>query len=519
MNRLCAWGVSSLILILFATSAARADVKLPGIFGDHMVLQREVQVPVWGWATAGEKVTVEFAGQTQSTIADGQGKWRVNFDKLAIGEPQKLTVKGNNTITLSDVLVGEVWLCSGQSNMGFVVKNAKDFDKEQAAANLPQIRHFSMASGGATKPQEDCKGTWIVCSPDTVGGFTATGYFFGRELHKSLKMPVGLINSSVGGTPIEAWTSWEAQRDFAELQPIFDGWKKKQDSWDPAKAQAAYEKQLADNKVAAEKAKADKKTAPRAPQKPSEPITDSHYPGNLFNGKINPLVPFAIRGAVWYQGESNAGSNVNNAYQLQLTTMIKDWRARWGNDFAFGWVQLPDFHAAQKEPVEDDGWVFVREGMLKTLAMPKTGMAVTLGLGEVNDIHPTRKQAVGERLSKWALGDVYGQKVETSGPMLKNHEVRGNEVVLNFTHTEGGVVAKENQLKGFAVCGENKKWVKAEAKLDGDKVVVYSAEVAAPIAVRYAWADNPEFSLFNGAGLPASPFRTDDFPLVTPSKK
>jgi sialate O-acetylesterase len=497
-------------LALNLVPSAFANVRLPAIFSEHMVLQQDVTVPVWGWADPGEEVTVTVGGQTKSTKANAEGKWSVQLAKLKSGEAVTLTVKGKNTLTVKDVLVCEVWLCSGQSNMGFTVNRANNFEQEKAAANFPSIRVFTVSSSVATTPQSDCVGRWSVCTPATVGSFSATAYFFGREIHKTTGRPVGLINSSVGGTPIESWTSWDAQKDKGDLKVIFDRWEKEKTTWDPAKAQAAYETQQSKWKVASAKAKEEKKTAPRAPQKPVEPRLNTHYPANLFNGKIAPLIPFAIRGAIWYQGESNA--TLGHLYHLQLTTMIQDWRKRWGYDFPFGWVQLPDFKAPQKEAVEHTGWVMVREGMLKSLSLPKTGMAVALGLGEANDIHPTNKQDVGKRLASWALADVYQQKgFAACGPLPAGHKVSGKEVEVSFKHTDGGLVAKDGELKGFAIAGADKKWVRATAKIQGTKVVVSSPEVTQPVAVRYAWADNPAFNLYNGAGLPASPFRTDDW--------
>ncbi len=514
MKRTCLLlAVPAVLLVLSVlTPHVAADVKLPAVFADHMVLQRDAALPVWGWAEAGEKVEVSIAGQTKTATADANGKWSVKLDKLTAGEPTSMTVKGKNTITIQDVLVGEVWLCSGQSNMAWTVASSKNFDQEKAAAQFPQIRQFKESSGTATTPQEKGGGNWTVCSPDTVGGFTATGYFFGREAHKALNVPVGLINSSVGGTPIEAWTSWDAQKDKAELKPIFERWDKQAAEWDrdPAAAQARYEKQVAAHKEAAAKAKADGKPAPRAPQKPSDPRLASHHPATLFNGKIAPLIPYAIRGAIWYQGESNAGGG--QLYELQLTTMIADWRTRWGQgDFPFGWVQLPNFHKAQVAPVEHSGWVLVREGMLKALRVPNTGMAITVDIGEANDIHPKNKQDVGKRLASWALAKVYGQKVPASGPLPASNKINGNEVVITFQHTDGGLVGKGGELKGFAIAGADKKWARANAKIEGDKVIASSPDVTAPVAVRYAWADNPDCNLYNGADFPASPFRTDDW--------
>ena len=517
---------------------ALADVTLPAIFSDHMVLQAGVPVPVWGWAGPGEKVTVTIAGQTQNCTAGDDGKWRVRLGKLKCGEAAAMTVKGNNTLTINDVLVGEVWLCSGQSNMAMTVNRAKDFEKEKAAAALPKIRQFHESSGASPSPQEKCRGQWELCSPDTVGGFSATAYFFGRKLHQELGAPVGLINSSVGGTPVEAWTSWDAQKDCAGLKPLFDSWEKRQADWDPEKAKAHYEKQLAAWKESAKKTQADGDKTRRPPRRPVEPRLESHHPAALFNGKIAPLVPYAIRGAIWYQGESNAGQG--HLYRLQLPALVKDWRARWGQgDFPFAWVQLPNFHAAQQEPVEDTGWVLVREGMLKTLELPNTGMAITTDIGEAGNIHPTNKQEAGKRLATWALADVYKQKGASSGPIACDHKINGGEVTVTFKHTDGGLVVKIGdawvtpredwpstilpeggfgQIRGFAVAGADKKWHRAAAKIVGDTVVVASSEVKQPVAVRYAWADNPDCNLFNRAGIPASPFRTDDWPVAEPQQ-
>jgi sialate O-acetylesterase len=497
-------------VFILAASSVRADVTLAAIFSDHMVIQADHEVPVWGWADAGEEVTVAIGGQTKAAQADAKGKWLVRLDKVKPSDALTLTVKGKNTIQVQDVLVGEVWLCSGQSNMAWTVSASNDFEREKAAANLPKIRMFKESSLAATTPQERCKGAWAVCSPETVGGFSATAYFFGREIHKALGVPVGLINSSVGGTAIEAWTSLEAQKDKKELKSIFTRWEKLAADYDPAKAQARYEKQLADYKEAVAKAKAAGTRPPNSPRKPVDPRRDNNHPTNLFNGKIAPLIPYAIRGAIWYQGESNAGNG--GIYGLQLATLIKDWRTRWGQgDLPFAWVQLPNYHALQTKPVESTGWVLVREGMLKTLSLPHTGMAITVDVGEADNIHPKNKQDVGKRLALWALASVYGQKVAASGPLPAGHKIDGSRVIITFKHTEGGLEPKDEKVKGFAIAGADKKWAKADAKIMGDQVVVSHPDVKQPVAVRYAWADNPDCNLRNGAGIPASPFRTDNW--------
>ena len=346
-------------------------------------------------------------------------------------------------------------------------------------------------------------------TPGTVAGFSATAYFFGRDLQAKLGAPVGLIHSSVGGTPIEAWTSLAAQKDVPEVQPIFESWAKRIATWDPAKAQADFEKLNAAYPALAEKAKAAGKPAPRKPTLPVEPTIDGHRPANLFNGKIAPLIPYAIKGAIWYQGEANSHSPAAGlAYRKQLPLLVADWRGRWGYDFPFAWVQLPDFVSSNS-----DGWCLVREAMLQSLRLPHTGMAVALGLGEKHNIHPGKKQEVGRRLSLWALGAVYGGKAETSGPLYAGHKINGSNVTITFTHAEG-LTATGGEVKGFVIAGEDREWKPALAKISGDKIIVSTPDGANAAAVRYAWASDPAWSLTNAAGLPASPFRTDDWPLT-----
>ncbi len=497
---------------LLAGQPVRAEVKLPAILSDHAVLQRDASLPIWGWADPGEEVTITLAGQTRSTRAAADGKWLVRFDRLPAGGPLTLDVKGKNTLTVRDLLVGEVWLGSGQSNMAMTVNRCLDAAKEKTAATFPAIRMFREASDPASQPQQLGSGKWEICSPDTVDRFSATAYFFGREIHKALQVPVGLINSSVGGTPIEAWTRWDAQKDRAELKPLFEKWDRDAAGYDPKKAEEQYQKALAAWKEAAKKARDAGQQPPRAPRKPVQPRLDSHHPATLFNGKIAPLIPYAIRGALWYQGENNANRGNAASYAMQLRLLIEDWRKQWGEgDFPFAWVQLPNFRKPQSQPVEESGWVTVREAMTRTLALPNTGMAITLDIGEANDIHPRNKQEVGRRLALWALATVYGKKdLPYSGPLYARHQVRNSEVVVSFQHTEGGLKAQGGELKGFAIAGPDGKWVWARARIEGNTVIVSHPDVKQPRAVRYAWAENPLATLVNGAGLPAGPFRTDN---------
>ena len=504
-------------VLLLAVPLQAADLKLAAVFSDHMVLQRDKPVPVWGWADPGEKVTVEFAGQKHAATADAKGKWVVKLDPMSASEESRALVVRAETkkaeLKVADVLVGEVWLGSGQSNMAMAVSRCRDFDAEKAAAKLPLVRMFKENSGAATAPQPDAKGTWAVCSPETVGGHSATLYFFGREIPRDLKVPVGLINSSVGGTPIESWIAAEVQAKVPELKSAHEADMKVYNAFDAEKAKADYAKTLERWNAQVAKAKADGKEPPAKPADPAAARTRRGPPGGLFDGKIHPLIPFAVRGVLWYQGEANSGPEKAHLYQHQLAALVTDWRGRWGEELPFAWVQLPNF----ERPGE--GWSLVREGMLKTLRLPKTGMAITVDIGDPKDIHPTNKQDVGKRLALWALGSVYGKKgIATSGPLPAKHTVRDSEIVVAFTHADGGLKAK-GDVAGFQIAGEDKKWVPAVAKIDGETVVVSSPDVKKPVAVRYAWTSNPTCNLFNGQGLPASPFRTDDWPPVVVPKK
>ena len=495
----------------------RADVKLPAIIGDNMVLQRAIDVPIWGWADPGEKVTVTLGKQSKSATACDKGKWMVRLDSLKEGGPTTMTVNGKNTITIENILIGEVWVCSGQSNMGMTVRSSNNADQEIASANYPEIRLFSVPLVGTQVPQYDCKGKWVACSPETVANFTAAGYFFGRDVYKNIKMPVGLINTSWGGSSCEAWVRrdlLEADPAYAELLASFE---KRCATYDPEAAKANFEKQREKWKVAAAKAKVEGKPAPRAPRAPRDPRTGQHRPANLYNGMILPILPYPIRGAIWYQGESNAG----RAYQYRdlFPKMINNWRKDWGQgDFPFYFVQLANFRAVNPEPGDSD-WAELREAQTMTLSLPNSGQAVIIDIGDADDIHPKNKQDVGKRLALWALAKDYGCDLVYSGPMYKSMKKDGSKIVLSFDHVGGGLVAKDGEpLKGFAVAGEDKKFVWADAKIDGQKVVVSCADVADPVAVRYAWAINPICNLYNKEGLPACPFRTDEWPGVTVPK-
>jgi hypothetical protein len=501
-----------LVLSLATLSPLSAEVRLPSLFSDHMVLQREAKVPVWGWADPGEEVTVRIAGQQQTTKADGDGKWTTTLEKLTATGPQTMTVKGNNEITIRDVLIGEVWLASGQSNMAMKVRGANNATDEIANAKFPEIRIFNVERKTAETPQAECGGSWQVCSPETVASFSATAYFFGSDLHQTLKVPVGLIDASWGGTPIESWTSLAAQQSLPELAPIIESWRKRAAKpFDADQAKVRHAKQMEVWKNQRAKAKAAGERPPKQPRPAQAPQTDSKRPANLFNSMIAPLAPYAIRGAIWYQGEGNAGGRAE-LYTEQLPLMIRDWRKLWGQgDFHFASVQLPGYKERSDDPGAVSGWALIREAMLKSRSLPNTGTAIVIDAGNATNIHPKDKQTVGKRLALWARANVYGEKIPSSGPLPAGHEIKDDTIILKFTHTNGGLKSKDAELKGFAIAGEDRKWVWATARIEGERVIVSSPEVKAPVAVRYAWADNPHAPLINGAGLPASPFRTDDW--------
>jgi len=465
--------------------------------GDNMVLQRNQPLPIWGWAGAGEAVRVQLGTVTAKTVADEHGKWGVVLPAQEVALNLTLTVTGATTLERHNVAVGDVWLCSGQSNMGWDVERSQNARQEIAAADFPQIRLFSVDKISAASPQSDVGGRWDVCNWQTVPLFSAVGYFFGRALHQKLDVPIGLICVSWGATSAEAWTSREALLAHPQL-------KRRVEEAD--ELNAAYPAALEKFEYAGEagQIEPDETLAPRAPLHEDNPT-------NLFNGMIAPLIPFGIKGAIWYQGESNTGRA--EEYGALLSTLITDWRTRWGEgDFPFLWVQLAAYGDEQKSPVEPGDWPLLREAQTRPLVLPRTAMASAIDLADPadpHDIHPKNKQDVGLRLASLALAIAYSQKVFAHGPMFQNAQIQGDQMRVTFKHTEGGLQARGDELKGFAVAGEGGTWQWADAKIEGDAVVLSSARVPVPKEARYNWADNPIGNLYNGAGLPATPFRTD----------
>ncbi len=658
----------SSVLFISAGNSAHAAVRVPAITGDNMVLQAGTKVRIWGKANPGEAVTVRLNSQSSSTTTDQQGHWQTLIGPFKAGGPFELIIKGTNTLTFKNVFVGEVWICSGQSNMEWPLINAKDGAKAVAEANYPQIHLFTVEKNTSATPLDDVKGRWVVTTPDTVGQFSAVGYFFGRELFQELKRPIGLIHTSWGGTPAESWTSYEALAANPQLKPIIDRYQESLKSlsdrekdyeramaqWEQAnlyldpgnKGEALgyageslntadwkhmnlpqyfetagldmdgavwFRKQIQIPQSWAGKdlvlnltpiddydttyfngtrvgglgrETPDSYSKPRhytipgrlvhpganviavrvfdsggnggfagsggmslspAGDKSSDVIglegpwdykievmfepkhpdwgarpqapgpNNQNSPSVLYNAMILPLTPYAIRGAIWYQGESNAG----RAYQYRtlFPLMIRNWRQVWkeGN-FPFYYVQLANYQARKPEPGDSD-WAELREAQLMTLREPQTGMAVIIDIGDPKDIHPRDKLDVGHRLAIWALAQTYHQAVEYAGPLYDSLIIDGGQVRIRFKHAEGLKTSNGQSPKGFAIAGPDHKFYWADARIDGETVVLSSSKVLKPLAVRYAWADNPEVNLYNSWNLPASPFRTDDWKGVTADRR
>lgn len=640
--------IGALFLFLFClvASTLHAEVKLPSIFTDNMVIQQNKPIKVWGWADKNEMVEVRFIDQVKKTKADKNGRWILQLNPVTYGGPYALEVKGKkNSISLKNILVGEVWLCSGQSNMEWNVFNSMNAKEELANANYPEIRSFNVVKDMSFDPKLELNGKWDVCSPETVGSFSAVGYFFARKLYQDLNIPIGIINSSWGGTDIETWTSpdsfsalpskFMARYDKLEKEDMGEFIKKNEEtkvaflsalandpgleeewykpsfntsSWATMPIPKLWDGELAEvdgivwfkysfnlpngsegkparlelgaiddeditwingikvgetdgysekriytipqnvlkdgaNTIVVKVTdgsaaggiwgdkeelfiELDGKTYPLAGKwqyKPSVTnkgynyvnISPNMHPSLLYNAMIHPIIDFQIKGAIWYQGENNAGAAYN--YRTLFPNMIENWRAKWGYDFPFYWVQLANFMPKDENPV-DSQWAELREAQTMTLSVPQTGEAVITDIGDAADIHPRNKQDVGIRLALNALNKDYGKSdIVYSGPRYKSMSVSGNKIVITFDNVANGLVVtnKYGYIEGFAIAGADKKFEWAKAYVDGNKVVVYSDNISSPVAVRYLWSNNPDVNLFNKEGLPAAPFRTDEWKGIT----
>lgn len=506
------------VLIAVGSIVALADVRLPDVIGSGMVLQQKQAVPIWGWAEAGETITVSFGGQKKTVVAGADGKWRVDLGKLqANSTPRAMTIAGKNTIELKDILVGEVWLVSGQSNMQWRLPESANGEAATAAANHPTIRLFNVSREVGFKRRTGKLGEWAACTPDSVKEFSAAGYYFGVELQRELKVPIGLINSSYGGSQAEAWTPVKYLNASPELKPTVD----RTEIWEAERprVRADYDAAIAKWREDSQKAKAAGARPSPSPGVP-DALRDYRIASSIYSGMIEPLIPFAVRGAVWYQGESNEARA--EQYNLLLPTMIRAWRERWGLvDMPFGIVQLPNYRQIKPEP-EESAWSFLREAQRRVaLNTLNTGLIVTIDIGEASDIHPRNKIDVGKRMSLWALKTAYGRKVVTA-PVVAKAEEKEGKVILTFDEAGSGLrIRSGDALNEFAIAGDDRKFYWAEAKIVGkNRIEVSSPQVKIPRAVRYAFNSNPKNpNLTNDSGIPASPFRTDDWPDPTAGRR
>ncbi len=493
-------------LTLALAPAAYGVVKLPNILSDHAVLQRDAPIHIWGWADPGESVTVTFHDHQRPAIADRLGRWEVYLPPEHAGGPFELRIAATNTIVLTDILIGDVWFASGQSNMempleGFpgsaVLKNA---GQEIATADQPNIRLLHIPEKASNYPLRDQPAAWTLCTPETASSFSAVAYLFGRELEQREHIPVGLIDSTWGGTPAEAWISLDGISADAALMPVFSFWSALADQQPDTPALVAAD----------QREDAAAKLAGRPPVKHSwHPDLDSWQPAALFNAMVAPATPFAIKGVIWYQGETNSNVGRANLYQRVFSTLISDWRLKWqqGN-FPFLYVQISSFTSGP-----DESWGTLRDQQRRTLDLVNTAMAVTLDVGDPGNVHPSDKQTVAARLALAARALAYGETLEYSGPLFRQATVEGAGMRIWFDHTAGKLVSKPPTLAGFEVAGDDHHFVAATARIEGDTVFAASPQIAQPRYVRYAWANAPEATLFNAAGLPASTFTSEETPL------
>ncbi|MEX0321496.1 MAG: sialate O-acetylesterase [Puniceicoccaceae bacterium] len=501
---------SALILgiLVFFCSTLLGDLSLPNIFTDHMVLQRDQQNPVWGKAKPGEKITVQIAGQSHAAKTGKDGKWRVKLDPLPAGGPHVLKVKGSNTVTIKDVLVGEVWFCSGQSNMEWSVNISYNAEVEKVSANYPQIRLLTVQKLGTQTPAEDITGQWEICTPESVGDFSAVGYFFGRRLHNALNVPIGLIDNAWGGSAAEAWIPRETLEKDSRYDDLLQHW----DEQVAANPPGSFEKKLEDYQKWVKSGRPDPQQ-----RRPRDILAGQHRPANIYNGMLAPTVGYGMRGVIWYQGETNGGRSYQYTHLFPL--LIQSYRDLWQQgDFPFYYVQLADFQDEVDEP-GDSTWAELRQAQTMTMdVVPNAGQAVIIDVGEGRDIHPRDKQTVANRLARWALANDYGFDIAYQSPRYKSMEVKGNKVRITLDHvSDGGLWSFDvKEVIGFSIAGKDQKFVWAEAKIvSNNEVEIWSDDVSKPVAVRYGWAQNPRLNLFDRNGLPVTPFRTDDWPWVT----
>ncbi len=489
------------------------ELRLPSVIGDHMVLQRETENPIWGWAEPGRKITVGFAGHTLHAKANAGGRWQVALPKLkasAEGREMSLRSDDGTTLAVRDVLVGEVWFFSGPSNIYWPVERCANAKQEIAAANYPAIRFFATPKKLADEPQDDCGGQWAPCSPETIGSASGVAYFFSRRLHRALDVPIGALQSFWGGTRVEGWTSAEAVAAEPSLAPVVDWWDQAIAGYDLEAERKNHRRAMEQWRREANAAQSRGAKAPPQPRMPVNPAKSFHRPGRLFNGMVAPLIPFGIRGAVTYQG-------LGNLYWAEygetlMATMFRDWRKRWGRgDFPIGMIQPAPFPTDGWKKQLPEAYLLQREAQLQLLkTLPNMGLAPTLDIVNLRNVHFPQKQPVAKRMAQWALAEVYGRPVGYGGPVYRSMAVEGNAIRIHFENTRGGLKTSDGKAPtGFTIAGDDGKFVPADAVIDGDSVLVSSGEVPQPVAVQFAWSDTATSNLRDGDGLPATLFRSD----------
>lgn len=507
--------VALALVILAAPAVSLAMSPMPRVFSDNMVLQREKPIPVWGKGDAGEEITVTLADKTATTKVGANGRWTVKLPAMPAGGPHTLTVKGaKGSASFKNVMIGEVWVCSGQSNMQWSVRNANDAEKEIAAADHPNIRLFSVQLRTAASPAADVETDgWQVCSPKSIPGFSAVGYYYGRELNSKLDVPIGLINTSWGGTLIEPWTPPIGFARTPKVSKFVEQIEQADRQYIKAYSDYVEQKQAYLKKAAPltpeEISKLEEPTAPVHPF-----ANASGAPSAIYNAMIEPLLPYAIAGAIWYQGEANCVGGDGLLYTEKMRALIDGWRTVWNQgDFPFYYVQIAPWEYGNYAPGSPDRLPLIWQAQCNALTIPNTGMAVVHDIGNLKNIHPTNKQEAGRRLALWALAKTYGKKdLVYSGPLYKSASVDGNKISITFDSIGSGLASRDGKpLNWFQIAGEDKKFVDATATIEGDKVVVTSTQVAKPVAVRLGWNELAEPNLMNKEGLPASPFRTDEW--------
>ncbi|QVY66010.1 sialate O-acetylesterase [Polaribacter sp. Q13] len=497
-------------MLCLCTFILQAEVKVANIFGSKMVLQRNQKNPIWGTASIGEKIKISIAGQTYKTVANKNGQWRIKLNSMKAGGPYTMIIKGTNKIIFNDILVGEVWICTGQSNMQWSVEDSNHSELELLAADYPEIRLFTIPLVASSKPQTEIRDSvWQACTPKSLPKFSAAGYFFGKRLHKILGVPIGLINASWGASSLETWIPRDAIEEKYKHPEFLEDW-----DWRMTQFTDKMFKDYTKQYIAWENAgKPGKKMRP-----PRDIRIGQNAPANAYNGVINPVIGYGIKGSIWCQGEGNLGRG--DQYSELFPIMINSWRERWGQgDFPFYWIQIASMKEPDLEP-KTSSWAELREGMSKTLSLPNTGEVISMDVGEGNFIHYRNKQEMGNRLSRLALDEAYGYDIEGKSPRYKSMEIKGNKIIITFNNIDQGLYAFDtNTIKGFSIAGADQKFVWAEAKIiDKNKVEIYADKIQKPVAVRYAWSDMPNANLFDKNDLPVACFRTDAWPIASEGK-